>query len=130
MDPVALLASIDRNDEFATVLDAEGMRETESLFREFVREFQFPEYFGWNWPAFHECMRDLTWLPATGYRIVIRNGPALLADDPSETATFLRQMSDIGRTWGNSFALGEEWGGGEVPFNTVILGDPDRPIVQ
>jgi hypothetical protein len=29
---------------------------------EFAASFQFPYYFGENWPAFDECINDLSWL--------------------------------------------------------------------
>lgn len=104
-------------------LDAASMRDLEGLFRAYVREFSFPEYFGWNWAAYAECMESLEWLPARSYLTIIANAESLLADDPLDLPTFLRQLRDIGQAWARSFALGPDWGGGEVPFNTVLLCD-------
>lgn len=35
------------------------MHTVEELFREYVRAFSLPGYFGWNWAAFDECMSEL-----------------------------------------------------------------------
>ncbi len=34
----------------------------DAFFREASASFQFPDYFGENWPAFDECICDLDWL--------------------------------------------------------------------
>ncbi|MBF6183360.1 barstar family protein [Nocardia otitidiscaviarum] len=52
------------------------------LFAEFASAFQFPWYFGRNWPSFRECMTDLDeWLPAgsKGYVLTIWNADLVLA---------------------------------------------------
>lgn len=103
------------------------MRSVEELFREYVREFRFPEYFGWNWAAFSEWMRTLAERPAHAYLTVIRNAEQLLQDEPGDTPTFLRQLENIGQRWANSFALDEQWGGGEVPFNTILVRTTPAP---
>lgn len=41
-----------------------GIRSKEKLFSIFATALRFPKYFGWNWDAFEECLRDLSWLPA------------------------------------------------------------------
>ena len=33
--------------------------------------FSLPGYFGRNWDAVDECLRDLSWLPARGYVLVV-----------------------------------------------------------
>lgn len=101
--------------------DGSKMRSVEELFREYVREFRFPEYFGWNWAAFAECMRGLDARPAHAYLTVIRNSGQLLQDEPDDAPTFMRQLENIGQRWSNSFGLDPEWGGGEVPFNTIMV---------
>jgi hypothetical protein len=97
------------------------MRTVEELFREHVREFSFPEYFGWNWAAFDECMTGLEDRPARAYLTLIMRASEVLAAESGDLATYLRQLEDIGRHWAGAFALGPEWGDGEVPFHTVFV---------
>jgi RNAse (barnase) inhibitor barstar len=60
-------------------LDGTRMTTVEALFREYVREFDLPEYFGRNWAAFSECMPDLSWIPAESYLTIIRDSALLLS---------------------------------------------------
>ena len=46
----------------ATVVVDESVRTVDALFDVFWRGLAFPDYFGWNWDAFSECILDLSWL--------------------------------------------------------------------
>lgn len=102
-------------------LDGGLMRTAEALFAEFVREFRFPEYFGWNWAAFAECITELSGYPARAYLLIIERADLVLVDGPADREIFFRLIKDVSSEWANSFGLGPEWGGGEVPFNVVLL---------
>jgi RNAse (barnase) inhibitor barstar len=41
-----------------------GIRSKEKLLAVFSDKLRFPKYFGWNWDALEECLRDLSWLPS------------------------------------------------------------------
>jgi barstar (barnase inhibitor) len=58
-DPAAIVVRIPR-----------GIRSKKKLFAIYADKLRFPDYFGWNWDAFEECLRDLSWLPA-GQAIII-----------------------------------------------------------
>lgn len=45
-----------------TVVVPNGIQTKELLFATFESGLHFPDYFGYNWDAFEECFRDLTWL--------------------------------------------------------------------
>jgi RNAse (barnase) inhibitor barstar len=51
-DPAALVVRIPR-----------GIRSKEKLFAIFADKLRLPRYFGWNWDALEELLRDLSWLP-------------------------------------------------------------------
>lgn len=101
--------------------DGAEMRDVDSLFDSYARQFMFPEYFGANWPAFKECMTHLSGLPAPAYLTVIRQGGLVLSSEPADLPTYLRIIDDVGKSWSRRLGLGPEWGGGEVAFNTVLL---------
>ena len=46
-------------------------RTLDGFFQEASAALRFPDYFGWNWDAFDECMTDLDWLLFSEIDIVI-----------------------------------------------------------
>jgi hypothetical protein len=52
-------------------LDGARMYSLEAVYREYVREFLFPEYVGWNWAAFGECMKEFDGRSARAYLTII-----------------------------------------------------------
>ena len=65
------------------------MRTLDALFDEMAAAFQFPYYFGENWDALDECLADLSWLPAAGYVILIRESSEVLALEDAVAASDL-----------------------------------------
>ena len=44
------------------IVDLGHLRTTQALFSTLAADLSFPEYFGHNWSALDDCMRDLSWL--------------------------------------------------------------------
>ena len=42
------------------------LRRKHDVLRALARGLKFPDYFGWNWDALEECLRDLSWFTAPG----------------------------------------------------------------
>ena len=75
-----------------------------TLFAEFARALEFPDYFGHNWDAMEECLTDLEWLPARGYVLLITDAAHVLPNDETEYETFLEILRDAGEAWGSGQA--------------------------
>ncbi len=75
------------------------MRRVDDLFDEFSAAFQFPDYFGGNWPGFDECIRDLDWLPAKGYIVLVFDAWNLLGDETLDRPAFVRIMAHACKYW-------------------------------
>ena len=70
----------------------------------------FPDYFGGNWDALEECLRDMEWSPASGYVLIVRNAESLWRRIPRVAAGLLQ-------SW--TFSA-EEWSREGVPFHLVF----------
>jgi hypothetical protein len=64
-----------------------------------ARALQFPDYFGDNWDAFEECIRDLEWLPARGYVLVLNGYDRFARSDPKSWKIGLDILEEAVSTW-------------------------------
>ena len=94
-----------------------------SLLRHFAERLRFPHHFGQNWDAFEDCIRDLEWLSARGYVIVIVEADQLLRRSKKDLRTFVDIMNSAGEDWASS---NRNAGNERKPFHTVLLFRPDH----
>ncbi|MFI7491414.1 barstar family protein [Micromonospora echinaurantiaca] len=99
------------------------MTDAGHVFYEFSDALLFPGYFGWNWDALSDCLRDLSWLPADGYLIVVENAPRLLSSSAGDQHTLFRILSKAVHHWASP--LGQPHGKA-VPFTVLLLCDHDE----
>ncbi len=76
---------------------SESLSSKESLLNEFARQAFFPEYFGINWDAFDECLRDLSWIDQR--RLVIVHHGLPLSNAEKELKTYLEVLRDVSLDW-------------------------------
>lgn len=53
------------------VVQCRWIRAEDDLFDAFGRDLGFPAYFGHNWNAVADCLRDWSWIPAKGYVLTL-----------------------------------------------------------
>ncbi|MFL6057240.1 MAG: barstar family protein [Actinoallomurus sp.] len=71
-------------------LDVRGVRDKQALLQRCAEELVLPSYFGRNWDALEECLRDLSWVPAnTGYLVIYDHWRELADADPAAHRTLL-----------------------------------------
>jgi hypothetical protein len=51
-------------------IDLTGMLTKEGFLRATAKALQFPPYFGTNWDALEDCLKDFEWCTAMGYVII------------------------------------------------------------
>jgi hypothetical protein len=92
-------------DEVAAYRDAEALlarvpartRGKRELLALLARQLGFPHYFGSNWDALDDCLRDLGWLPA-GKRVVILH-EAMPLRDADQRRTYLDVLQRAVSAW-------------------------------
>ncbi|NLU81348.1 barstar family protein [Rhodococcus sp. HNM0569] len=112
--------SVEAPDILTIRLRADDMTTLDGLFATYAENFSFPSYFGANWPAFQECLLDLSQCPSPKYLTVVEGAENLLIDDRDEIETYYRIVDQVGKKWSTRIGLGREFGGGEVSFNTLL----------
>lgn len=73
-----------------------GLEGRDALFRCLVRQLALPDYFGANWDAFEECLRDLSWIDSNRVVLFHQELPAL---DDDQLSTYLEILRDAVIDW-------------------------------
>jgi hypothetical protein len=88
----------------APVLDAEafvvripeGVKSVDELFDVLYTEAQLPDYFGFNWNALSDCLRDLHWVKAS--KVIILHGD-LMELPEMQLDIYVTLLSDCITSW-------------------------------
>jgi len=68
------------------------------LFRDFYEKLKFPGYFGFNWDALWDCLRDLHWIDQKEINIVYDNLPS---SDKYLSKKILKFLIEASNDWHN-----------------------------
>ncbi|MFJ9076073.1 barstar family protein [Streptomyces sp. NPDC102278] len=80
-------------------LNGRDMTDEISTFRQFDELLKFPKYFGWNWNAFYDCLRDLQWLSSDHHVLVVDSAENVLSEDGVAREEFFRTLWRAGQRW-------------------------------
>lgn len=81
----------------------------------------FPSYFGRNWDALSDLLRDLSWLPAKGYALLVVGAERLLDLPKRDFATFVGILETAIRDWRDERGEYAERTA-PIPFHVVLWG--------
>jgi RNAse (barnase) inhibitor barstar len=96
-------------------LDGSGVRDKPTLMDRCAEEFAVPSYFGRNWDALQDCLKDLSWVPATrGYLVVYDHWQELAAADPASYGVLLEVFEAAVVFWRDS----------QTPFAVLLRSEP------
>jgi Barstar (barnase inhibitor) len=71
----------------------------DGIFTQFYEHLRLPDYFGWDFDALHELLRDLRWIPSAHFLLVVDNAEHLLRIDPEVRGTLFHVLSDSADYW-------------------------------
>jgi len=80
-------------------LDLAGVRDKNGFLKRCAQVFDLPGYFGGNWDAWHEALRDLAGEGAPGAVVHWRNGGELARRAPESVLTALEILQDAALHW-------------------------------
>ena len=80
-------------------IDLSGCTDKDAALDRIARALQFPEWFGRNWDALADSLRDLSWAPAPGYVLLFEHGEAWRDRGDPEVATLLDILDEAARSW-------------------------------
>ncbi|MFF9053027.1 barstar family protein [Streptomyces erythrochromogenes] len=99
-------------------LDLDGVRGKAELMGRCGEALRLPEWFGGNWDALADVLRDLSWLPeAAGRLVAVTSWRGYAGARPAEWETFVEVLEEAVDFW-----RGPQ--GGEPGF-TVVLAEPE-----
>ena len=75
----------------------QGLANKNALLAWYASALEFPSYFGANWDAFEECLRDLVWLKEHTLVLFHRDMP--LAEHLKDQRTYIAVLAEIVRHW-------------------------------
>ena len=89
-------ADYDDPDAFVARIRADVSTKDE-LLRRLAEALRFPDYFGHNWDALSDCLRDLSWLRT--HRIILQHEDLPIMLEASELKTYLEILSYCVKDW-------------------------------
>jgi RNAse (barnase) inhibitor barstar len=110
-----ILDAVAGSDLQVARIDLAGVVEKEALFERISVALRFPGWFGRNWDALLDCLRDLSWSNSRRHVLIFENAKSLGAEDRSELIEVLAEAAS-------------NWRGTEDSFFAVFIGAaPDLP---
>jgi hypothetical protein len=107
--PVDLLLPV-TGTTYVARLDGREMHDADAVFQQFYDGLRLPDYFGWNWDALSDCLRDLKWLSADHCVLIIDAADEALPGDLAERRLLFRTLLRAGQRWSVQRPEGTEYG--------------------
>jgi len=95
-------------------LSLQGAASKDEILRRIARALDFPEWFGGNWDALEDCLCDLSWQPAEGWLLLLREFSVSPRDDLGVLVDVLASAAEF-------------WAGQGKLFFAVFI-DPERSL--
>lgn len=99
MQPFALtsdVASLRDENTFIVEVPSE-LANKDALLAWYADALGMPEYFGANWDALDECLRDLSWIRE--HRLVLYHRNLPLNENPQDQKVYISVLDNAARDW-------------------------------
>jgi RNAse (barnase) inhibitor barstar len=106
----------------AVILRGQKMRSHQGMFDEFAAALQFPYYFGENWNALNDCLRDLEWLRKGPVALFVMDAVHVLAQaDAADFGGLVGLLGDVAEEWSHDTDFSAA-----RPFHTILHASSDE----
>jgi RNAse (barnase) inhibitor barstar len=104
-----LLKSLNSN---ASLVDGKKIHSKDLLLDTLAEVVDFPDYFGKNWDALLDCLRDLSWRSSKGYVLLFDQADAFLNCCRTDFNSFVEIAAQAAR----------DWRADNIPFHVFFIG--------
>ena len=101
----------------AFVVHLSGINSKDELFKQLSVKLEMPNYFGYNWDALSDCLRDFHWIEQQKIILVHDDYPQL---NEHELSTYLQVL----------FEAVQDWKEGEEHSLEVVFPESVRSLVE
>jgi hypothetical protein len=98
-------------------VDLQNAHNVPGFIKALNRDLDFPDWFGGNLDALHDCLTDFSWHPAPGYVITL-GGSETLRANPTSFAAFNAVLA----------SAVEAWQARNIPFRVFYLQEDATPV--
>lgn len=99
-------------------LPLEGVANKQQFFAVCTKQLKLPSYFGGNWDALADCVRDFNWLAGKGYVLCLSGQEKFAKAAPDDYQTALDVFAEAA----------DFWKGRGTPFIVLVEGAKDLPV--
>ena len=79
--------------------EARRLADKAELLRRIAAALSFPDWFGHNWDALADSLEDLSWLPATGYLLLLERAQDWQTQAGDDAAALLDILNEASAQW-------------------------------
>ncbi len=90
-------------------IDGKKISDKHDIFHLFADKLSFPDYFGNNWDAFFDCLKDLSWLENKNCVVLIKNIEKI--EDRKLKETLIEVLYDVQKFWKSE----------EISFDLIVF---------
>lgn len=98
-DPATLIGDAERAGLHLLRMDLADLPDTADLTRQLATTFEFPVGLAHDWEALANHLRDLRWLPAPGYVLLLDHAHVLRAAAGETFSSLCKLLTGVARSW-------------------------------
>jgi RNAse (barnase) inhibitor barstar len=85
-----------QSDNSFVVFISKDVKSEDELFEELYKKLNFPDYFGFNWNAVYDCLRDFHWIQNKGIVLIHTEIPQI---EENDLKVYLEILKDAVQDW-------------------------------